>query len=296
MSMKLVITGANGLIGKRFLEAYADKYEILALTRSKSLPSDESREVVWQSTDYSVVSLVDIFSNADAVLHLASMRPYVKGDCYLDNVTLDRAIFKAAAEAQLKNITYLSSCSVYGRMNAPWLESDEVIPDTEYALSKAASEMMAKFFNEKAGLKIKVIRLAQVFTHDEYEGGLLSTFFQNASLGYPLSVSVKGLSREYIYIKDVISALHQVVQSNKTSGVFNLGSGELASVRTIGEVIVNAFDNNELLQVDSNRRVINSLSLMSSEKFYREFNWSPTFSLQDAAHDIYTNFYEEADV
>lgn len=112
--MKLVITGANGLIGKRFLDAYADKYKILALTRSKSLPSDEPRKVVWQSTDYSVVSLVDIFSNADAVLHLASMRPYAKGDCYLDNVTLDRAIFKAAAEAQLKNITYLSSCSVYG--------------------------------------------------------------------------------------------------------------------------------------------------------------------------------------
>ncbi|MBR9789392.1 MAG: NAD(P)-dependent oxidoreductase [Vibrionaceae bacterium] len=294
--MKLVVTGANGLIGRRFLEAYSDKYKILALTRSESLLGNPPNKAIWRSTDYSVTSLVDIFSDADAVLHLASVRPYAKGDCYLGNITLDRAIFEAAAEVHLKNMTYLSSCSVYGSMNAPWLESDEVIPETEYALSKASSEMTAKFFNAKADLKIKVIRLAQVFTHDEYEGGLLNTFFQNASLGQPLSVSVKGLSREYIYIKDVVAALHQVVQNNKTSGVFNLGSGELASVRTIGEIIVNAFSNHELLKVDNNRKVIDSLSLMSSEKFYREFNWSPKFSLQDAAHDIYTNFYEKADV
>lgn len=289
--MRLVVTGASGLLGKHFIKHYSKEYQIIALTRNEASFDLLQRNVIWKSTDYSLSSLIKIFTDADAVLHLASIRPYASGDCYLDNILLDRVIFEAAEKVRLKNITYISSCSVYGGMNAPWSESDEVSPETNYALSKASSELAAKYFNVKYGLKIKVIRLAQVFTHDEYEGGLLSVFFNNASEGNSLSVSVKGLSREYIYIKDVVSALNQTIRSESAFGVFNLGSGELASVRTLGEIISSTFKKPELLVIDDNRRVVNILSLMSSKKFYCVFNWSPKFTLQSATQDIYLNFY-----
>jgi nucleoside-diphosphate-sugar epimerase len=289
--MRVVVTGANGLIGRHFIEHCADEYDITALTRNEVVPAHSCENVVWVSTDYSQASLADIFSHADAILHLASIRPYVSSDCYLENIELDTHVFKAANEAGVSNVVCTSSCSVYGHAPTPWIETDERSPQTEYALSKAVSETSATYFNSKYDMKIKMLRLAQVLSHLEFEGGMLRTFFDHASQGKELKVTVCGLFREYIYVLDVVSALSSALQSRNINGIFNVGTGTKVSIDEIAESVATAFDRKQLVSIDENRKNIAIDSLMDSSKFYKQFSWKPEFSFQTAINDIVKKYY-----
>lgn len=289
--MRVVVTGANGLIGRHFIEHCAGDYEITALTRNKITPEQCSDKVTWVSTDYSYGSLMNICRGIDAILHLASVRPYSTGSCYLENTKLDYLVYKVAADLGIDNVTSISSRTVYGNMPIPWKESEEVAPLSDYSLSKVVSEINAKYFNEKFNMKIKVLRLAQVFSHDEFNGGLLNVFFNNAKNNKPLEVSVKGVSREYIYIKDVVSSLSSSIMDKENSGIFNLGTGEVNSIEGIAENICLVFGKPYLFSIKENRKIVVENSLMDSSNFYDTFDWKPGYSIKMAIEDIYVNFY-----
>lgn len=289
--MKLVVTGANGLIGRHFIKHYSDKYEIIGLSRHQNARFVSQSLISWRYTDYSLNSLEEIFSEVDAILHLASVRPNSKGDCLVDNLALDNTIFKAAQKSGVHNITYISSRSVYGDNPTPWSESDPLNLKTDYALSKHLSETVAKYYNDNSELKIKILRLAQVFSHDEYEGSLLNTLFSNAHKDKPLEISVNGIQRDYLYIKDVVSALSKAIENQSDFGIFNLGSGSLVSLEYIAESIANVFKKKYLLDIKENRKSLTEKSLMDSGKFYTHFQWFPEFDIHDAVQDIYIDFY-----
>jgi len=284
--MKVAVTGASGFLGSHFLEMYKNKFEIIALSR-KSIKNQ--KDVEFRQTDYSKESLRKVLSDCEAILHLGANRPYgLMQNDFMENIRVDKNIFEAALEIGIKNIVFTSSRSVYGNQQAPWKETQKPMPTAPYALAKYQSEITAEYFNQK-GMNIKVLRIAQVFGLGEYESSAISTFIRNSHQGIPIVLTVTGILREYIYIKDLMNAFSTALTNENHKGIYNVGSGELIKLEDIAKTIVSVFQREKLVQIAENPKFIEENSIMDSSLFYKTFKWKPSYTFASATKDIWLN-------
>ena len=281
--MRLAITGATGLLGKYFIDKYKHCYDIVALTRSE----DNQLFCKVKVTDYSFNSLKEILKDCDAILHLSAGRPNnTKTEKIIDNVKLDSTLFLVAKALSIKNIVFCSSRGVYGQQQIPWHEQMDTFPENLYALAKVQSELSAKYYNTYYDMCIKILRISQVYSKDEYKGSMIRTFLDNALENKKIQITVTGIDREYTYIDDIAEAFNLALQKKYTKGIFNVGSGELISIKEIAEYIQNAFGRDNLLEYEETSKVILEKNLMDSTLFQKEFNWKVKYNFKNASIEI----------
>lgn len=282
--MNLIITGATGFVAKYFIDRYHDEYNITVLTRDESFKDSRVNILV---TDYSIDFLEKCFYNQDAILHLAARRPMnISNNELLENVKLDENIFSTANKLGIKNIVFTSSRSVYGKLKTPWKENSFLLPNNYYAIAKAQSEILANYYNNYKEMNIKVLRIAQVFGFGEYKESMISVFIDNLRNNKEIIVSVEGIKREYIYVKDLVSAFDKALKQFDTKGIFNLGINSQVTIKDIAEKLSKSFNKPELSVLSSELKYIYEDSLMDSLLFYKQFNWKPHYTFNDACDDI----------
>lgn len=280
--MKIIITGAFGFLGRYLIDHLKNSHQLVGLSRNSCQGIDGVQGLI---TDYSQESLKSHLQGCDAIIHLAAGRPNNTTDAELqNNVTVDFNLFNVAYELGIKNIVFMSSRGVYGSQPAPWHETHAVKPDNMYALAKAQSETVADFFNRK-GLNIKILRIAQLAGLGEYKGNAISSFIESAYSNKPIHLTVDGINREYLYVKDLVSAINCALVAVDKHGLFNVGSGCVLSLRQIAETIAEAFGRQNSV-VDNIQKTLSEYSLMDSTLFRREFDWQPAFSFKTAAEDM----------
>lgn len=282
--MKIAVTGSSGFLGSHVVEYFSNKHEVVAISRSCNVKTNKT-SVSYKKTDYSYESLITSFQGCDTLIHLAAQRSKKEyGTLLTENINLDNNVFRAAQTCGIKNIIFASSRGVYGELPTPWKERT-VCPKSIYALSKLQSELTADFYISK-GLKIKTLRLAQVFGLGEFDDSAVTTFIKNAYRQKKIILYVKGINREYIYIKDILSAFESALSHPEVSGVYNLGSGESISLDEMAEKISQAFNLFNNVIIDDNATEKNETSIMDSDLFKETFNWNPIYKFEDAALDV----------
>lgn len=240
--------------------------------------------VSYQTTDYSSKELATLFEGSTAVLHLAGARLYTGNDCVQQNTRLDAAVFDAARQAGIHQVVFASTAGVYGKSSAPWIETQSTAPENAYASGKVQSEQLAEQYGRGDGPRIVCLRLAQIFSADEYEGSMLRTFFDRAADGQPLKVTVSGIFREYLYIDDAVDAFWKVLEGDSHNGIYNLGSGEIVTIEEIATAIADVYGVE--VQFASELGLVEEFSLMDSSKFRAAFDWRPRFLFKQALLEI----------
>ena len=287
--MKIAITGGMGFVGQAVLAGLGENHDAIVLSRSPDTRyhSIAGRVFSVRHTDYSGNSLFKRLDGYDAVVHLAATRPSGDNDeIVFRNVTLDMAVFRACEAHSIKNIVFSSSRMVYGKQPVPWTEETSSCPNNVYALGKLQSELTADYFNRR-GLAIKTLRLAQVLGPGERAGSMIATFLEQAQQKKTLRVSVTdGIIREYIYVKDVASAIYAALQRPDLAGIFNVGSGETCTVSGLAQMVNAAFENEGNLELAAPLTDIREYSLMDSQRFQAAFGWQPQWSIAAALADV----------
>jgi len=281
--MKIAITGAAGFIGRHLTLALKGGHEVLALTRQAIHCTDPALSCI--RTDYSLEELRQLLQGCSAVIHLSAQRTYAGENAnLLENGQLDYRLLQAAEDCGVNHVVQASTRGVYGTAPVPWLETTPPEPNSLYALAKLHAEATAGFFVRR-GLCISTLRIAQVFGLGEYQSNVVTTFIRNAYHGKPITLSVKGIRREYIYIRDLIRAIERVLLQ-PVSGIYNLGSGEVVSLEDMAQTIYHAFGRQDGIIKKKSRKDVNEYSLMDSSRFRECFSWSPEWSFASAANDI----------
>ncbi len=143
--MKILITGANGQLGRELTKQYKDKKDIhLILTGSSDL-------------DITNLKLVNKFVNErkpDVIINCAALTAVDKCETEIDMAyrinTLGPKNLAAAANGIGAEIVQVSTDYVFGgNINKPIIEFDEVNPQTVYGKTKLAGELLVKSQNPK---------------------------------------------------------------------------------------------------------------------------------------------------
>jgi UDP-glucose 4-epimerase len=148
------------------------------------------------------------------------------------NVRGPQAVARAALEASVKRIVFVSSFAVYGRPAVERLsETAPTQPESDYGRTKlAAEEALAQFRAD--GLDVLILRPCGVFGPVRYGRGshsarLIEDLLVGGLRGIELTLQASSVSAdEYLYIKDLGRAIAAAAAIEETPHyVFNIGTG-----------------------------------------------------------------------
>jgi UDP-2-acetamido-2,6-beta-L-arabino-hexul-4-ose reductase len=190
--MRILITGANGFIGKNVqLRLGAIKgWEVLQFTR-----------------DNNEAELPELVARVDAVIHLAGINrttdpaELLKGNTALTGVLCD-AIDLAVATNHRPLFIHASSI--------------QVTRDNQYGRSKLAAEQRVRDCIDEHGLNGHIFRLPNVFgkwCRQEYNS-VVATFCYNISRNLPIRIDDPATQLELVYVDDVIDAFLTVLEGH----------------------------------------------------------------------------------
>lgn len=281
--MNIVLTGATGFLGRYVIEQLtALGYQVTALVRDKLKASQQQGWEAVVLCEYKEKALHSAFEAADGVIHLAAARPGAALESYLNNVELDEWVLGLAQQHQVPNVVFASTRSVYGFSPNACYESQPLAPLNRYAVAKLQTEILAQWLNEHANMNIKCLRLAQLFGRDEYQGSAVRTFFERVEQGLDIGISVRGLEREYLYVRDAAAALICAIEEPEQKGIFNVGTGSTISLFDLAKTIRDEAGSKSQVKFSAEPACLEQTSVMDSSKFCSNFLWQPSYSLAQA--------------
>lgn len=178
--MKLLITGANGFVGKN-LQVHLNEMQDINYTSF--------------TRDNDIEELDELLTNVDVVIHLAGInRPQQDNEFKQGNVDLTEALIKSIAKKQRK-IPIIYSSSIQAEQDNP------------YGRSKKAAEDLLIEYSGNTGSPVKIYRLANVFgkwCKPNYNS-MVATFCHNIIRGLPVQIHNHDAEVNLVYVDDVVN-------------------------------------------------------------------------------------------
>lgn len=245
--MRTLLTGATGFIGSHlahYLNSKGWKVSCVGEDISKKRPDipGQKIDVPWMDTPWQEIGQID------ALIHHAAITDTSCSDkdkILKTNVYEPVAFFKAALQRSCSKIIYASSMQVYGNSPIPFREDTPVSPLNLYAKSKSILEKeVAKICQEHQDAALIGLRYGNVYgPGEDHKGKMASMVTQigrQVLLKAPTLYKYGEQRRDFIYITDVLEAIHASTQFNE-SIVLNIGSGKGTSFNRIVELFNNEF-------------------------------------------------------
>ncbi|GAC1347856.1 MAG: GDP-mannose 4,6-dehydratase [Myxococcales bacterium] len=178
----------------------------------------------------------------DAIVHLAAragVRPSLEDPGgYLDTNTRGTVhLLEAARRAGTRRFLLGSSSSVYGASAVPPFREDARIdsPESPYAASKAAAELLGRTFHNLYGLEVACLRFFTVYGPRQRPDLAIHKFARRMLAGQPLPFFGDGASaRDYTFVGDIVQGVLAALDVPLRYDVINLGG---ARVTTLAELI-----------------------------------------------------------
>lgn len=245
--MKVLITGANGFIGRKTGEYFLQKgYEVYGWDRGNAEDSFLVESV--DMLDRQLVEKKLEKEKPDIIIHCAGSADVGKSvqdpwSDYEGNVSITHHLLFAMHKTGLEKarFVFLSSASVYGNpKKLPISENEPLNPLSPYALHKQMCEQICYYFADNYSMNIKVARIFSA-----YGAGLKKQIFwdmyqKQKTTGRLDMFGTGDESRDYIHVMDVIQALYLLAVTDHNEIVFNVANGEEITIRKATEEFAEA--------------------------------------------------------
>lgn len=153
------------------------------------------------------------------------------------NVDGTRNVLEAALGKDVKRVVFASSAAIYGELDRPAKESDELRPQNPYGESKKEAEALMRSYFEENGLETVCLRYFNVYGPRQ-TSGVISLFFRSMLASTPPAIYGDGKqARDFIYVKDVADANMMASSADVAGESFNIGTGKPATLLSLLELM-----------------------------------------------------------
>lgn len=293
------ITGACGYLGQNLINRLAVNNEFnvwafdLDKEKLKALHSDKVEK--FYDTDDLNSGEVQL-GNVDILLHFGFTRPHGTNEQIAQSLQFTNELFSRAVMHHMPAIINISSQSVYGLQNKPlWTENTPVAPETVYAQAKYATELLLQSLGKMINtLYYTSLRLGTLAggAPGLIEVDFLSVMSRIVLAGEPLKIIGGMQQMERFDIRDAVEALEVILKSDasKWKSVYNLGSGEVHSLKDIALKIIKIgkeFNHNRHTELILENKNVDLHCGMDSSIFYLDFDWEPRFSIDEIIKSLF---------
>lgn len=246
--MRIFLTGATGFVGSHTLRLLTSstEHEVAVLVRPRS---DVRRIFPLLPRVRSIPG--DLSKPQDLYPHLACFQPDVvvhlawkgvlnsaRNDAdQSDNITQSLDLVRLAHEVDAKHWIGFGSQAEYGPCANRIDESMPTLPTTLYGAAKLTANRQARTLCETLGMRFAWLRLFSSYGPDDDPSWMIPYVALKLLRGERPSTTTGEQLWDYIFVDDVAAAIVAVIEKHDATGVFNLGSGSTALIRSIIERI-----------------------------------------------------------
>ena len=279
--------GGGGFIGTNLCRSLSGRTASLkAFGRRQSFPAALDG-VDWFQGDFNdPLSIAAAVEGCDTVFHLinASTPANANVDKMADlrwNVLSTLHLLEACRSGPPKRVIFISSGgTVYGiPKTIPTDEEAPCWPITSYGISKLAVERYLHLYEYMHGLDYRILRVSNPFGPyqvAEKNQGVVGAFAKRIVAGQPLEIWGDGsVTRDYVYIDDVVAALELAAMHEGPDRVFNIGSGVGRRLDDVVEALQTIEGRPLAVERREGRRVDIPASALDISRAKRSLGWSP---------------------
>lgn len=187
----------------------------------------------------------------DRVYHLAAVVPVAQVNrnfrhALRVNVEGTYNLLEAVAgEAPGARVLIVGSSDEYGdrrREEMPLSEADAFSPVNGYGVTKIAQELLGRLFHRERGMPLLFTRTFNFTGPGQPPEFVCASFARQAALcrlraGGTIRVGNLDVSRDFLDVRDVVSAYRVIMEKGNPGGVYNVCSGEAVTLRWILEAL-----------------------------------------------------------
>jgi dTDP-glucose 4,6-dehydratase len=303
--MRLLVTGGAGFIGANYikyvLSAHAEHHVINLdkLTYSGNLENLKETEghpnytfIRGDICDRNALDGVEF----DAIINFAA-------ESHVDRSILDASPFLLTNIMGTHNLLetarqrdciflHVSTDEVYGTIEkGSFNENSPLRPNSPYAASKAASDMLVRAYVETHKIKAMITRCSNNYGPYQFPEKLIPLVIINALNKKPIPVYGDGMNvRDWIYVTDHCKGIDTVLHNGKNGEVYNIGSrNERANIELIKLLLVKIagrlnLDENELtglINFVRDRKGHDRRYAIDSSKIEQQLGWQPEIGFDE---------------
>jgi dTDP-glucose 4,6-dehydratase len=241
---RLLVTGGCGFIGANFVRWELDAYPDLEITNLDALTyagnpdnlagldvGPRYRFVRGDVADRALVTRL-VAEGFDAVVHFAAEshvdRSIEDASPFLTtNVLGTQCLLDAARAAGTPRYVQVSTDEVYGTLgpdDPPFSETTPLAPNSPYAASKAAADLLVRAAHHTFGMDTVITRCSNNYGPYQFPEKLIPLFITNALADKALPVYGDGRQvRDWIHVLDHCRGVDAALRRGKAGSVYNFG-------------------------------------------------------------------------
>lgn len=247
---RVLITGATGFIGSRLaIRARQAGHEVLATARRAASEAEPALGMPVQSLDVLDNGIAMRAFQADAIFHCATANDILSRD-FAAGVDLSvngtRNVLELAVKNGIRNVVFFSTLQVYGaELEGTVTEATPPHCESPYGLNHLLGEEMCRFYANKHGLNIVLLRPANVYGVPDLPTVERSTLVPMCFVktvqeggGSIILQSSGRQQRNFISTDEVADVcLHLLENFPRGAEVINAGSNWLASIHEMAQMV-----------------------------------------------------------
>lgn len=292
--MNVLVTGVSGFVGShlaRHLAAGGHRVTGTYIRERPELPGVDLFEA--DLLEPAALERAVAAGRPEVVVHLAGLSHIgdswkCPAEYFQVNVVGTENLMRLVPQARL---VAASSAAVYGAVppeEQPIPEGRPVAPDSPYAWTKAAMERLVLFRGGVVVRSFNVVGRGQVATFALPAFAKQLAAIRRGEQEPVLRVGNLAARRDFLHVDDAAEAYAVIVGSQGAEGVYNLGSGEAASVGDALDRLLAVSGVEASVEVDPERfRPVDIPLLQSDSHRLRSLGWQPRRSLDEALGDVW---------
>ena len=296
MTKRVFITGATGFVGSNLIRKLIEEnYEVHILTRALAAPwriKDILPKLKVHQGDLrkfkELEKIIRLIKPA-GIFHLAVSNIFSgitasNKDVILDNLLGTTNLIEAAADIDYDFFINTGSFLEYGVKSRPIKESDSSEPPEIYSITKLAAEHYARSVAKLRNKPIVTLRLFTPFGPSMQPGRLVYEIITKALKNEDISLTSPAVSRDLIYIKDIMD-IYLIVASRAKDfpgETFNAGSGKLTTIGGLVNLVIKETSSTSAVKWGSHHGASydSAMCVADMTKTYANLAWHPKYSLE----------------
>ena len=308
--MNILVTGGCGFIGSNFIRYMLKKYahiKIINLDKLTYAGNINNLKDIKNDKRYRFIrgdicdkKLVDsVFKKLTAVINFAAETHVDRSikdatDFIKTNIEGTRVLLDAVKKYKIKKFLQISTDEVYGDIKKGFSkETDILLPNSPYASSKAAADLLCLSYYHTYNLPIIIARSTNNFGPFQYPEKVMPLFVTNLieDKRMPLYGDGKNV-REWIYVEDNCSGIGFVLRKGKSGQIYNIGSANRKQNIDMAKAILKKLGRkSNYIKYVTDRPGHDRRYALDSSKIKR-LGWRPKYPF-DKALDLTIDWYKE---
>ena len=228
---KILLTGGTGFIGSNILDEINNHFEVTALIRNKKIKKKKNINYLYFDNPKNLSSLLKK-KKFDIIIHCAThykeqhsesdIKKMIDANIYIGNIILENY-------AKLKFKKFINFTSVWENFDG--IKNN---PPNLYAAFKISFSNIIKFYKKKYNnVFFYNLYLSETFGQNDDRKKLLPTLKNDYRKNLTTTVNSKNLNINIINIKDIITALDLILNTNVKGGNYALINKEYININNL---------------------------------------------------------------